>query len=163
MENTMSKGLIVYYSFEGTTEIIANALTEEFKLDCIRLKPVKELKSKGFSKFVWGGAQVVMGSIPELEPINVNLDDYDFIWLGTPIWAGTYAPPIRAFLDQAKLTQKKIAYFYTHDGGASRAEDRAKEIINLRNTYISGLGLVSVKENVENSKKLAISWARSIV
>lgn len=159
----MPKGLIVYYSFEGTTEIVAKVLSEEFKLDCIRLKPVKELKSKGFSKFVWGGAQVVMGSIPELEPINVNLDEYDFIWLGTPIWAGTYAPPIRAFLDQPNLNNKKIAYFYTHDGGASRAEERAKEIINLRNTFVSGLGLVSVKDNLESSKNLAINWARSII
>lgn len=159
----MPKGLIVYYSFEGTTEIVAKVLSEEFELDCIRLKPVKELKSKGFSKFVWGGAQVVMGSIPELEPINVNLDEYDFIWLGTPIWAGTYAPPIRAFLDQPNLNNKKIAYFYTHDGGASRAEERAKEIINLRNTFVSGLGLVSVKDNQESSKNLAINWARSII
>lgn len=159
----MNKVLIVYYSFEGTTELIAQTLSETLNLDILSIKPIKELKSKGFSKFIWGGAQVVMGTIPEIEPIGINLEEYDTILLGSPIWAGTYAPPIRAFLEDEKLVYKKIAYFYTHDGGVSRAEESVKEIINLKNTYLGALGLVSVKNNKESSKNLAINWARSII
>lgn len=159
----MNKTLIVYYSFEGTTEFIAKSLSESLNLDILSIVPMKELKSKGFSKFIWGGAQVVMGTVPEIEPITLNLEEYDTILLGSPIWAGTYAPPIRAFLENDKLVNKKIAYFYSHDGGANRAEDRAKEVITLRNTFIGALGLMSVKDDKEGSKNLAINWARSII
>ncbi len=159
----MSKVLVVYYSFEGTTEFIAKTLSETLNLDLLSVKPVNELKSKGFSKFIWGGAQVVMGAIPEIEPINIDLDGYDTILLGSPIWAGTYAPPIRAFLENKKVINKKIAYFYTHDGGASHAEEKAKETISANNTFCGALSLVSVKNNKEGSKNLAINWAKSII
>jgi multimeric flavodoxin WrbA len=36
---------------------------------------------------------------PKLEPINVDFQAFDVIFLGSPIWAGTYAPPIKTLLE----------------------------------------------------------------
>lgn len=159
----MNKTLIVYYSFEGTTEMIAKSISQSLGLDILSIKPIKEIKSKGFSKFVWGGAQVVMGILPKIEPIQIDLDKFDTILLGSPIWAGTFAPPIRTFLENEKIVNKKIAYFYTHDGGAKFAVARAKDAITKQNTYITSLGLENALKNKEICKQQAIEWAKKII
>lgn len=159
----MSKVLVVYYSFEGATEMVAESISQALNLDILSIKPAKEIKSKGFSKYVWGGGQVVMGIVPKIEPIQIDLDEYDTILLGSPIWAGTFAPPLRTFLENNKVRNKRIAYFYTHDGGASLAVERAKDAITKHNTFITSLGLENVRNNQETSKKHAIDWAKSIL
>ena len=157
------KTLVVYYSYEGNTELIARAISDTFKCDCISIKPVNEMKSKGFAKYVWGGGQVVMKIVPKIEPININLDDYDFILIGSPIWAGTYAPPIRSFIESTNCSNKKIAYFYTHLGGAELAEKRATQVFNKQNTLVSCLGLMEVNNHPDESKAQAIEWVKSIL
>ncbi|KOA18696.1 flavodoxin [Clostridium homopropionicum DSM 5847] len=73
----MSKILVLYYSFEGSTKKIAEIIAKNIDAKLEEVKPVNELKSKGFSKFIWGGSQVIIGKKPKLLPIGVNLDDYD--------------------------------------------------------------------------------------
>lgn len=157
------KTLVVYYSYEGNTECIARAISESYGFDCISIKPVNEMKSKGFAKYVWGGGQVVMKIIPKIEPINIDLDNYDFVIIGSPIWAGTFAPPIRSFLENKKMINKKIAYFYTHLGGADLVEERAKQTFNKHNILVSSLGLMEVNLHPDESKKQAIEWVKSIL
>ena len=43
--------------------------------------------------------------------------DYDVVFVGTPIWCGTIAPPVAAFLAKYKLAGKVVAPFYSHCGG----------------------------------------------
>ena len=59
------KILIVYYSFEGNTKFIAEKIQENLSCDIVRLIPKKEIKTKGFMKFFWGGKQVFMKELPE--------------------------------------------------------------------------------------------------
>lgn len=92
------KTLILYYSFEGNTEYVATKLASYLDADFQKVVPVKELKSKGFSKYIWGGRQAFMKEKkPAIAPLEKNYKDYDLILIGTPIWAFTYAPPIRTF------------------------------------------------------------------
>lgn len=155
--------LVVYYSYEGNTEYIAKAIAESYGFDCIRIIPKKEIKSKGFSKYVWGGGQVVMNIIPKINDIEVNLDKYGLIILGSPIWAGTYAPPIRSFLENPQCMNKKMAYFYTHLGGANLVDERAKQFFNKRNILISTLSLSEVHKYPEETKAQAIEWVKSLL
>ncbi|HWT75129.1 MAG TPA: hypothetical protein VN258_10480 [Mobilitalea sp.] len=79
------KILIVYYSLEGNTELIAQKIASYVNADVLRLIPKKEYPSSGFKKFFWGGKSVVFGEKPELETYHVNIDQYDKIIIGTPI------------------------------------------------------------------------------
>ena len=114
----MMKTAVVYYSMSGNTEQIAKKLAEKLGADVIRIEPVKEYPSKGFKKFLWGGKSAVMGDTPELQPYRFD-GSYDRIILGTPLWAGTFTPPIRSFIkeNQAKLSGKKLAAFVCCAGG----------------------------------------------
>ncbi len=154
----MSKILVAYYSFEGTTELIATAITKITHSDLLSIKPVNELKSKGFSKYFWGGSQVFMKKSPLLVDFDLDLTQYEMIFIGTPIWAGTYAPPIKSFFESPALKNKNIYFFYTHDGGPGRVEKHAKAAIEAYNAWGGSQGFLNVKKNLDANIELAKTW-----
>lgn len=158
----MSKILVAYYSFEGTTEVLAEEIAKITKADLLSIKPVNELKSKGFSKYFWGGSQVFMKKTPDLVDFGLNLNDYEKIFIGSPIWAGTYAPPIKTFLKNPLLVNKKIYFFYTHDGGPGKVEKLAKQAIESHNTYGGSHGFLNVKKNFEANVEIATMWISNL-
>ena len=54
--------------------------------------------------------------LPEIKDININLNDYDEIILGTPVWWYRPVPAIRTFLTQNDLSGKIIKPFATNAG-----------------------------------------------
>lgn len=53
-------------------------------------------------------------------PIKTKIEDiekYDIIFVGTPNWWSTIAPPVATFLTQHNLSGKTIIPFITHGGG----------------------------------------------
>lgn len=120
------KTLVIYYSFEGNTEYAAKELAKKLGADIQRIEPVNELKSKGFYKYIWGGRQAVMKKKPEIISLDKNPQDYDIVVIGSPVWASTYAPPIRSLLDRYPIEDKKIGLFMCHDGGPGKAMERLK-------------------------------------
>jgi len=154
---------VIAYSFEGNTWKIASAIAEAIHADLIRLVPQKELTSTGFSKYIWGGRQVVFGSKPKIEPLSQDPNEYDLIFLGSPIWAGTFAPPVKTFLETGMIYEKPIAYFYTHEGGYKNAVMRAQKSIEPDNYLIGSLDLMTVMKQEELRVQEAVAWAKDIV
>ncbi len=94
----MSKILVIYYSLTGNTKMIAETIQEIVNSDILALKPVKELKADSGMKYIWGGAQATMKKKPKLEDFTIDPLAYDLIFIGTPVWAWTFSPPIRTIL-----------------------------------------------------------------
>jgi len=146
------KTLILYYSFEGNTEFIANEMASQMGADIQKIEPMKELKTKGFYKYIWGGRQAVMKEKPPIQPITCDLQAYDLILIGSPVWAFTFTPPIRTFIDEAKLQGKNIGFFYCHEGGPGKTLDHFKEAIK-GNTLVGSYDFVNpLKKDVEQTK-----------
>jgi len=110
------KTIIVYYSLEGSTRKVAERLKEELNADLLELKPVKAIKDNG-SKFMLGGAQVMFKICPKLTDYDFSIADYDRVVIGTPIWAGSYAPAVRTFIRDNELNYKVSAVFTLSGGG----------------------------------------------
>lgn len=155
--------LVIYYSFEGNTKLIAKTIAKEIKADLVELKPIKEIESKGFMKYIWGGSQVMMKKRPELVPIDKNIQDYDLIFLGTPVWAWTFAPPFRTFFERNNIDKKKVALFSCHEGQNGKTFVHFKD--NLRyNTFLGEIDFYApLKSNKEISILKAKEWANEIL
>ena len=69
-------------------------MADHIKADLMAIKPIDERKSNGLGKYFWGGYEVISGKAPELESFNKDLSLYEIISLGTPVWAGSFSPPI---------------------------------------------------------------------
>jgi len=114
------KALVVYYSLEGNTKLIAHVISEEMSCDILELKPIKDIPKKGFLKYFWGGKQVIFDHKAPLQPFNKDLDQYDLIIMGSPVWAGTYAPPFNTFFQETTIKNKKIALFCCYAGNEGK-------------------------------------------
>ncbi len=153
------KTAIVYYSMLGNTEYVAEKLAQNIDADIIRIVPEKAYPDKGFKKFFWGGKSAVMGDTPTLIPYRFEAEKYDRIIFGTPIWAGTFAPPLKTFITDNKkqLKSKKIAVFTSSGGGgADKAVDKLKKLIEVDSVEAT-LHLIDPKDrpNEENDRKIA--------
>ena len=157
------KTLVIYYSFEGNTRFIAETITNSIHADILELKPKQEIKSKGFMKYVWGGRQVVRQKEPELLPFDIQPEDYDLIFIGTPVWAWTFTPSLRTLLTTVKLKNKKIALFCCHGGQVGKTFDKMKVFL-IGNTI---LGETDFEEPLKNDKEYnsnrAREWAKEIL
>jgi flavodoxin len=67
------------------------------------------------------------GNIPDIQPIKAELANYDIIFIGYPVWFGTYAPPVQKFFLNADLSGKKIVPFCTFGSGG--LESSVKDIM----------------------------------
>lgn len=156
------KKLVVFYSYEGNTKLIAESIANSIGADILELKPINEMKSKGFMKFVWGGRDAVMKKRPKLNDFNINFDDYDQIIIGTPVWAFTYAPPFNTLFSEYNIVNKDIALFCCHEGGMGMVFNNLKK--NLHgNNIIGEYDFINViTENSEQKIKMAIEWAKTL-
>ena len=151
------KTAIVYYSMSGNTKYVADKIAEKIDADIIRIEPVKAYPDQGAKKFIWGGKSAVMGETPALQPYEFSAEKYERIILGTPVWASTFAPPIRTFLkENSDIHGKKIAVFTCFSGGgADKAIEKMKKYIGVEQ-FEAELILVDPKENVkaEDNEKI---------
>ncbi len=157
------KILIVYYSLTGNTKFIAEIIKNALNADILPLKPKKELNPEGGMKFFWGGYQAIMKKKPKLEDFDINPEEYDLIFIGTPVWAWRYSPPIRSFLKQFNLKNKKVAIWMCYAGNADKALMRFKETI--ADSVLLGENKFQdpLQKGPEEAKKRAIQWVNQIV
>ncbi|WP_132247285.1 flavodoxin family protein [Marinisporobacter balticus] len=111
------KSLVIYYSLEGNTRFVAETIANEMGADLLVLKPKEDIPSKGFMRYLKGGKQVVLKKKPELLPLDKDPAAYDVIYIGSPVWAGSFAASVNAFFSAISLKNKRIALFCCHRGG----------------------------------------------
>jgi len=109
------KSIVVYYSLTGNIDSLATTIAKLTDADICKLELESEYP-KNFFKFVKGGHDAVRHLTPKLKTILPDLSQYDRIYIGSPVWASTYAPPIGSFLENYPLENKEIALFISYMG-----------------------------------------------
>jgi len=156
------KVLFIYYSYEGTTDKIAREMGKGLDSKLIRLvvQDEKVHKNKLF-KYAWGGMKVLTKTTPKIPTLETNLHAYDLIVIGTPVWAGTYAPAIRTLFKDYDFSDLNVAYFYTDLGGEGHTEINFKEA--LKDANIKGsLHLKNASKNMKESLEKATDWIEKL-
>lgn len=124
------RSIVIYYSLEGNTRTVAETLASQLSADLLELKPKKVIDCRKPSKYLWGSRQVIMKTKPILEPYTFDVKHYDLLALGSPVWALSYAPPLRTFLSENDIKGKTIILFLTHEGAAGRTLKKLKEVLS---------------------------------
>ncbi len=157
------KAAIIYYSLEGNTELIANMISKRTGAELIKLMPKKEIAKDGFKKFFWGGKSVVFKEKPELLNHNIQLKNYDTLIIGTPIWAGSFAPPLLSFLSSYEIKGKKLHLYACNSGGETQKCFRKLEDKLMDNTIISTAGFQDpTKLEMKKLEKLVDAFCEKI-
>lgn len=112
-----AKVLVLYYSQTSNTEQIANEIASRLNADKEAIVAVNPYDGD-FNATIERCLQEREGGIlPEIQPVAANLDDYDVIFLGYPVWFGTFAPPVITWLNSVDLSGKTIVPFCTFGSG----------------------------------------------
>lgn len=156
------KTLIIYYSLDGHTRFAAEKIAAVSGGDLLEIKTVKQLTGGNISKYFWGGKQVLTGAKPEILPFSKNPADYDLIFIGTPVWAASYAPALKTFFSQTEIKDKKVALFLTCDGMPGKTFTNLKKAL-AGNEILGELSLVSPFKNLEGSTNKIKNWLINIL
>jgi multimeric flavodoxin WrbA len=132
-------------------EAAANKAVELTGADVIRIITKEEPKGTGLKAMLKGGHQALSGFKPIINVDGLDLSAYDTIILGTPVWAGTYAPAMRTFLENYPLRNKKIFLMATSASGDAKKMLEQLETILENNAII---GEVSLKDPAKHPKEL---------
>ncbi len=106
------KTLVVYYSRTGTTRKVAEIIKEKLRGDIEEI--TAEANFFGLLGYMRCGFQAFYKKMPKIRAVGFDLGSYDFVVIGTPVWAGNMSSPIRTFLAQQKENFKQVAFFCTH-------------------------------------------------
>ena len=125
------KTAIVFYSMSGNSRYAAEKMAALLDADLISLVPKKAYPDSGFKKFFWGGKSALMGDKPRLEPYAFDQSAYDTIILGGPVWAGTFPPPLRTFVEENRsaLQDKRLAAFFCCGGGQGKVLEKFRAFL----------------------------------
>ena len=118
------KVLVLYYSQTSNTEAVAREIATRLGADMEAIVPVNPYDGDFQATIDRCIQEREQGVIPEIQPVKADLAKYDVIFLGYPIWFGTYAPPVTAFLNQVDLSGKTVVPFCTFGSGGLYSSER---------------------------------------
>ena len=129
-----SKVLVLYYSQTSNTKTVAQEIANRLNADIEEIALVEPYDTAFQATIDRCKADREKGILPEIKPLKLNVADYDTIFLGYPIWFGTYAPPIASLLDKVDLSGKWVMPFCTFGSGGleSSVKDLAEKQPNAK-------------------------------
>ncbi|MDD5086591.1 MAG: flavodoxin domain-containing protein [Candidatus Nanoarchaeia archaeon] len=101
------KALVLFYSKTGNTKEIAVNISEVLNCD---IEEIFDVKPRGFIR---SGFESFFKIMPKIKQTEIDPKNYDMVIIGTPVWAGNIASPVRTYLFQNNEKLGKVAFFCT--------------------------------------------------
>lgn len=114
-----AKTLVAYFSLTGNTKAAAQTIAEETGADLYRIELVTPYPSEYKEQTELAKKELSEGILPPIKPWPENISEYDIVFVGSPVWWGTMATPVRTFLSSGVLKGKTVIPFITHGGGGA--------------------------------------------
>jgi len=125
------KSVVIFYSYGGNTRRIAEKIGTSIGADLAEIQTVKPYTGSYNDVVNQGQREVDSGFLPEIQPLQVDMSQYDTVILGTPVWWYTAAPAMNSFLHSADLSGKTVYPFATNGGWIGHTfQDIAKSCRN---------------------------------
>lgn len=155
-----AKALIVYFSWGGNTRVLAKQMAELVGADLFELVPAEPYTRNRDEIEEVSEREIREGYQPKLAAMPENLEQYDVIYVGSPCWFATIAPPVASFLATADLEGKVVAPFMTHEG--SRMGRSIADIKRLAPKARVTEGLPVYGSRVEQAEAEIKAWLKKI-
>lgn len=115
-EGEGSQALVVYFSWSGNTENVANSIAAQTGADMFRIVPAEPYVDDYNTLLDIASEEKQNGARPEIADSIENLGQYDVIYAGFPNWWGDMPMILYSFFDSYDLSGKTIAPFCTSGG-----------------------------------------------
>jgi DNA-binding transcriptional ArsR family regulator/flavodoxin len=105
------RACVVFYSYSGITRGVAEGIRDASGCDLIEVKTKNPYSS--FSVYTAGVLHSRKGACDPIEPEVIDVSGYDFLIIGTPVWAWKPSPAINAAVRALKGCEGKMAVIFT--------------------------------------------------
>ena len=133
--------LVLYYSQGGTTKALAEQFQKLLGADIEEIVPEAPYDGDFQSTIERCRKEMEENAVPLIKPLKADLESYDIIFLGYPIWFGTYAPPIKALCGENALKGRKIVPFCTFGSGGLESSTQDLKVNMPDNEILPGYGI----------------------
>ena len=147
------KSLVVYYSLTGKTKLAAQAIAEALNATLVEIEERRPIPMP----FVYlsGGFRAFMNWGSKIKPVDVDLKQYERVFIGSPMWAYRPAPAINSFIYQTNFEGRSVIPFFTMGGDNSeKALANIKAKIEKRQGKVVGSFAIT-SYNVSDEEMLA--------
>ncbi len=154
------KSIIIYYSYTGNTQKVADILAENLTertefVTTSRLEALDEASS-----FFLQSRRALFHKRAKIAPVQFDLSDYELICLGTPVWALGPAPAMNAYLDSCfGLKGRTVVLFVTYGSGLG-----LKRCFNYMQDRLSGQGVGCFRSfSIQQSQVSNIQFVSKVI
>ena len=114
------KAAVVYYSQSKVqnTALVAKWIQKHVGGELVAIEPVEPYPEAYSQTLKVADKEHADGVEREIKPVSIP-EDCEVVFIGSPIWYGTFAPPIATFLKDNPLAGKTVVPFCTHGGGGA--------------------------------------------
>lgn len=106
------KILVIYYSLTGHTKDIAERIKAQTNADLYAIE-LKQPLPTGLMAYYQIWKQYKDKSFPEVNGTMPDINEYDLVILGSPVWMYTASTPMQSFLKRADFNKKPVAIYST--------------------------------------------------
>ena len=127
------KSLVAYYSRTNITKKLAEDIASKIDADVEEIKPKKDYQGKlGYAR---GGKHAIQEKIIDLEPLKYDPQDYEVVYLGTPVWASKSSSPLISYIKLNEGKFNDVKFFVTAGGSGfdstlKQLEEKTKKPLN---------------------------------
>ena len=150
----MTKKLVAYFSASGVTAKAAKTLAEAAGADLYEIRPEIPYTRKDLNWMDKQSRSTVemndKASRPAMADKDANIERYDVVFLGFPIWWYTAPSIIKTFLEAYDFSGKTIVLFATSGGsGLGHTAEDLKDCVSPAAKIVSGK-LLNGRHNVND-------------
>ncbi len=135
--------IVIYYSRTKNTKKVAEVIARKYNTEILEVSDKR--KRNGILGFIKGGYDSLFEKDTKIEYEKLDLNDYDTIFIGTPVWASKPTPAIVQFIKENEFSGTNCVTFATMMGSGGETT------INVLNNMI-----ISQGGNVKDSFILAV-------
>lgn len=171
--NTDGKKLVVFFSHagenynvgyieKGNTHIVADMIADAAGADIFEIIPEKSYPRDSYNECIEiAKKELQENARPEIKG-DVNIEDYDVIFIGYPNWWGNPPMCVYTFIEKHDWTGKTVIPFITHEGSGMGGTDRKIAAACKGADTLTGKGLAIqgkvAQENQASAQKSVERW-----
>ncbi|WP_226876474.1 flavodoxin family protein [Microbulbifer hainanensis] len=117
------RAAVIYFSRSGNTALAARHLAKQFDARLVELQAAEyELGVAGLTNALKDANALKKRpqALPDIVPSAIDLSSYDIVYLGSPIWLYSPAPPIWTFIESNRFDGKDVVLFNTYNSNYSQ-------------------------------------------
>ena len=145
----------------GTTEYMANLIQQNVGGDIHMIQTINPYPADFDAVVDRNHAEMDADTLPELVESDLDISQYDTVFIGYPIWATNAPQAIFSFLSEYDLADKTIIPFCTHDGyGAGSSYTDIAEAVPGAAQVLDGLAIQA--PDVSGAAGTVAQWLQEI-